>query len=198
MSAFVPLPHGTVRPITRWGEPVMHRALQPVTCYDQDLATLAADMFETMYAAEGAGLAASQVGVDLALFVFDCTDGDDNRVAGVVCNPVLTLPDVADRRLDDDDEGCLSLPGAYTACPRPDWSRVDGTDHTGEPVTYVGDGGTLARCLQHETDHLHGTVFGDRVPTRARKKLYRQADAVAVHYPPDWPATPRVSGPTDL
>lgn len=199
MSPSASLPQGgTVRPITRWGEPVMHRALRPVTSYGDELSSLVADMFETMYAAEGAGLAANQIGVDLAVFVFDCTDGEDRRVAGVVCNPVLTLPEGVDRNLDDGDEGCLSLPGAYTACARPDWSQVDGTDHTGESVTFVGEGGTLARCLQHETDHLKGTVFGDRVPSRARKKLYKQAESLAEHYPSDWPATPRVSNPHDL
>ncbi|MFD1827789.1 MULTISPECIES: peptide deformylase [Mumia] len=189
---------GTVRPITRWGEPVMHHKLQPVTEYDEALETLVADMFATMYAAEGAGLAANQIGVDLQVFVFDCTDGAGKRVVGVVCNPVLTLPETGDRNLDDSEEGCLSLPGAYTYCARPDWSQVDGTDHTGAPVTYVGEGGTLARCLQHETDHLMGTVFGDRVPSRARKKLYKQAEAIAEDYPAAWPAVARVSSAHDL
>ncbi|MDO9379958.1 MAG: peptide deformylase [Nocardioidaceae bacterium] len=182
---------GTVRPIVRWGTPVMHHALKPVTTYDDELRTLVADMFATMYAADGAGLAANQIGVDLQVFVFDCTDDEDERFAGVVCNPVLTLPEGRERNLDDDDEGCLSLPGAFAACARPDWAQVDGTDADGEPVTYVGEGGTLARCLQHETDHLHGTVFGDRVPSRARKKLFKQHDSVADDYPTDWPVTPR-------
>src|SRR5699024_8456544 len=97
---------GTVRPITRWGTPVMHRELRTVTEFDDELATLVADMFATMYAADGAGLAANQIGVDLKVFVFDCTDGNDNRVKGAVCNPVLILPDAGDRRLDDDEEGC--------------------------------------------------------------------------------------------
>ncbi|WP_271633747.1 peptide deformylase [Solicola gregarius] len=182
---------GTVRPITRWGAPVMHHELRDVTAFDDELATLVADMFATMYAAEGAGLAANQVGVDQKLFVFDCTDGSDARVKGVVCNPVLTLPDPGERRLDEDDEGCLSLPGGYSACARPDWSRVDGVDHTGAPVTYVGEGGTLARCLQHETDHLFGRVFGDRLSARARKKLFKQAAQIADQFDDDWPASRR-------
>ena len=182
---------GTVRPITRWGTPVMHRELRDVTDFDADLATLVADMFETMYAAEGAGLAANQIGVDQKVFVFDCTDGADQRVKGVVCNPVLTLPDPGERHLDEDDEGCLSLPGGYSACARPDWARVDGYDHTGAAVTYIGEGGTLARCLQHETDHLYGRVFGDRLSTRARKKLFKQAESVADRFHQDWPAAQR-------
>lgn len=189
---------GTVHPITRWGEPVMHRTLVPVTDFGADLHALVADLFATMYAANGAGLAANQIGVDRQVFVFDCTDGSDVRVSGAVCNPVLTLPATADRRLDEDDEGCLSLPGAYTACARPDWSQVDGTDPSGAPITFVGDGGTLARCLQHETDHLHGTVFGDRVPARARKRLYKQAEALAADYPDDWPFAPKTSSSHDL
>ena len=109
---------GTVRAITRWGTPVMHRPQAPVTEYDDALATLAADMVATMYAAEGVGLAACQIGEDVAMFVFDCPDDEGVRTVGVVCNPVLTLPEGKDRRLEDDDEGCLSFPGSFEPCPR--------------------------------------------------------------------------------
>ncbi|CAN5129074.1 peptide deformylase [soil metagenome] len=188
-----PLPEGgAVRPITRWGTPVMHRELKRVESYDADLKTLVADMVATMYAAPGVGLAANQVGVDLQVFVFDCPDADSNRVTGVVCNPVLTLPEGPDRNLDTDDEGCLSLPGAYSACTRPDLAWVTGTDENGDPVSFDGTG-LLARCLQHETDHLFGTVFGDRVPEKQRKKLYKQHEELAEDYPDDWP----VSGSVD-
>jgi peptide deformylase len=105
---------------------------------------------------------------------------------GVVCNPVLDLPEGRERRLDDSDEGCLSYPGAFVPCARPDWARVHGQGLDGEDVTYEGDG-LLARCLQHETDHIHGTVFGDRLNDRARKKLRKQMEAAAEDYPPDWP-----------
>ena len=109
-SAVLP-PGGSVRPITRWGTPVMHHVQKPVTDFDADLRGLAADMVATMYAADGVGLAACQIGVDLALFVFDCPDDTGQMVQGVVCNPVLTLPEGKERRLDEDDEGCLSFPG---------------------------------------------------------------------------------------
>lgn len=182
-----PLPTGgSVRPITRWGTPVMHHELRDVTEFDDDLATLVADMVATMYAAEGVGLAANQVGEDLKVFVFDCPDAHHQRITGVVCNPVLRLPDGTDRKLDVADEGCLSLPGAFTECGRPDHAWVTGVDHTGEPVAFEGTG-LLARCLQHETDHLFGTVFGDRVPEKARKKLYKQHKTLAEDYPDDWP-----------
>ena len=177
---------GTVRPITRWGEAIMHRVLEPVTVFDDALRTLVADMAATMHAADGVGLAANQIGVDQAVFVFDCPDDDHVRHRGVVCNPRLTLPEGKDRNLDDADEGCLSYPGAFVSCPRPDWARVDGQDHTGAPVTYEGNG-LLARCLQHETDHLFGTVFGDRLSAKSRKSLRRDHEETAHEFPDDWP-----------
>ena len=178
---------GTVRPMTRWGTPVMHRPQQSVTAYDDDLRTLVADMVATMYAADGVGLAACQIGVDLAVFVFDCPDEAGERTVGVVCNPVLTLPEGRDRRLDDGDEGCLSFPGAFVECARPDVATVRGTGLTGEPVEFSGDG-LLARCLQHETDHTLGTVFGDRLSTKQRKKLQKQHDKAVEEFPEGWPA----------
>ena len=180
---------GRVRPIVRWGTDVMHRATSPVTAYDDDLRALAADMVATMYAADGVGLAACQIGVDLAMFVFDCHDATDERTVGVVCNPVVILPEGRDRTLDEDDEGCLSLPGAYVPLARPDVATVEGFGLDGEPVRFSGDG-LLARGLQHETDHTHGTVFGDRLSTRWRKKLQKAHDKTAETYPPDWPAEP--------
>ena len=180
---------GTVRPMTRWGEPVMHRPQQPVATYDEELRSLVADMVETMYAADGVGLAACQIGVDLAVFVFDCPDDSGQHTVGVVCNPELTLPEGKDRQLEEADEGCLSLPGAFTTCARPDVARVTGVDHTGAPVAFDGTG-LLARCLQHETDHLFGTVFGDRLAGRARKKLDKMQGELDDLYPADWPVTP--------
>jgi peptide deformylase len=190
MSETIPstLPSGgTVRPMTRWGDPVMHRAARPVTNFDDILRTLVADMVATMYAAQGVGLAACQIGVDLAVFVFDCADDDGVPHQGVVCNPVLDLPEGKDRQLDDDDEGCLSYPGAFVPCARPDRARVTGRDLDGNPVEYAG-AGLLARCLQHETDHTAGVVFGDRLSTRLRKKLRKQMEAEAEDYPEGWPA----------
>lgn len=184
-----PLPAGgSVRPITRWGDPVMHRAQQPVRVFDAQLSSVAADMVATMYAADGVGLAACQIGVDLAMFVFDCPDDSGTHVAGVVCNPELSLPEGRERSLDDGEEGCLSFPGAFVSCARPDHATLTGQGLDGTPVTYSG-GGLLARCLQHETDHVRGTVFGDRLPTRQRKKLQKAHDAAAADFPTGWPAT---------
>lgn len=178
---------GSPRSITRWGTDVMHRAQEPVVAYDEALRSLVADMVATMYAAEGVGLAACQIGVDLAVFVFDCPDDDGVPHQGVVCNPRLTVPEGKERRLDEGDEGCLSLPGAFVPLARPDFARVEGFGLDGRPVSYEGNG-LLARCLQHETDHTLGTVFGDRVSSRNRKKLHKQAEALAQDYPLTWPA----------
>ncbi|WP_028652161.1 peptide deformylase [Nocardioides halotolerans] len=178
---------GVVHPITRWGADVMHRPQQPVTDYDDALLRLVSDMVETMYAADGVGLAACQIGVDRAVFVFDCPDDEGLRTVGVVCNPVLTLPEGKDRKLDDGDEGCLSYPGAFVECARPDLATVTGTGVDGSPVEFTGTG-MLARCLQHETDHTLGTVFGDRLPTKLRKRLQKAMEKAADDYPLDWPA----------
>jgi peptide deformylase len=178
---------GSVRTIVRWGEPVMHRKQEPVTEFDEDLRGLVADMAATMYAADGVGLAACQIGVDRSVFVFDCPDADGVHHQGVVCNPELYLPVGPDRALDDDDEGCLSLPGAFVGCARPSYARVEGVGIDGRPVVHAGRG-LLARCLQHESDHCHGTVFGDRLNKRSRKRLFKEADEKAAEFPPTWPA----------
>jgi peptide deformylase len=190
------LPPGRLLPIVRWGAAIMHRPLTPVTTFDDQLARLAADMFVTMDAADGVGLAANQVGVDLAMFVFDVRGaGESDEAVGVVCNPVLTVPAVDDpdhpgQELIVDSEGCLSLPGAFVPCKRPLLASVAGVDHTGAAVTFSGSG-LLARCLQHESDHLRGAVFADHVPSRLRRKLQRQAERFAPEFPDDWPVTPR-------
>jgi peptide deformylase len=177
---------GTVRPMTRWGTPVMHRPQADVTSFDDSLRTLVADMTATMYAADGVGLAACQIGVDLRVFVFDCPDSSGEHTVGVVCNPSVTLPEGKDRQLDEAEEGCLSFPGAFVECARPDRAQVTGFGLDGSPVTYEGDG-LLARCLQHETDHTLGTVFADRLSAKARKKLAKAQEKVADDFPPGWP-----------
>lgn len=182
-----PLPEGgTVRPITRWGTAVMHAPQQPVTVFDDELRSLVADMVATMYAADGVGLAACQIGVDSAVVVFDCPDSTGRRTVGVLCNPSITLPEGKDRVLDVAEEGCLSFPGAFVECGRPDFATATGQGLDGEPVEFSGDG-LLARCLQHETDHTLGTVFGDRVSDKARKKLRKQHDKLAEDFPASWP-----------
>lgn len=183
---------GSLLRITRWGEPVLHAVTEPITSFDDELRDLIRDMFATMYAADGVGLAATQVGVSKAVFIYDCPDADDKRQRGVICNPVVTTPEGRDRVLDGADEGCLSLPGGYANLYRPDLATCRGQDEFGNDIEVVGTG-LLARCLQHETDHLNGTVFGDRLSSRARKKLYEMHESLAHRYPADWPVTPRTA-----
>ncbi|MDR1790875.1 MAG: peptide deformylase [Propionibacteriaceae bacterium] len=183
---------GSIRPITRWGEPVMHAKTELIEVFDDALRELARDMFATMDAAEGVGLAATQVGLGISLFVFRCPDLDGRLVSGAICNPVVTLPSGDERNLESTDEGCLSLPGGFQPLARPDHATCTGIDVFGEPVTVAGTG-LLARCLQHETDHLDGVVFGDRLSSRTRKKLYEQADSLKHLYPADWPVSPKLT-----
>jgi peptide deformylase len=179
---------GNVRPIVRWGEPVMHAPTRTVSDFGPSLQTLIADMFATNAAANGAGLAAPQVGVDLAVFVFDCLDSQWERRVGLVCNPTVTFADRARRRFVELDEGCLSLPGAYALTVRPDFAICQGQDQYGNDIEVVGTG-TLARCLQHETDHVNGLVFEDRLPHRVRKLLHSRHENIASRYPTDWPVS---------
>ena len=185
---------GNVLPITRWGAPVMHAKTRPVTEFDAGLHQLIKDMFTTMEAARGVGLAATQVGVDLAVFVYDCPDDDDVPHLGVICNPEITLPEGRFRKLESIDEGCLSLPGGYAPLARTDLAVCRGQDPEGNPIEITGTG-LLSRCLQHETDHLNGTVFGDRLSSRVRKKLFTAHNAIAERYPDDWPITPKQPAP---
>lgn len=176
--------------MTRWGESVLHAQTRPVTEFDEDLTTLVRDMFATMNAADGVGLAATQVGVDLSLFVYICPDANNVVHHGAFCNPVVTLPEGHDRHLEAADEGCLSWPGGFQSMARPDLATCTGQDPWGNDITVTGTG-FFARCLQHETDHCNGIVFGDRLSKRARRKLDEQHDSVAHLYPDDWPLTPK-------
>ncbi|MFF1462023.1 peptide deformylase [Streptomyces sp. NPDC058330] len=167
---------GSVRRITVVGEEVLSRPCQEVTAFGSPgLAALIDDMFVTMYVADGAGLAANQVDVDLRLFVYDCPDDQGVRHVGHIVNPVLDQPDPGSRRLVDDSEGCLSVPGASMTLPRTDRATVRGFDKDGNPLVIEGTG-YFARCLQHESDHLVGHTYLDRLSKRDRKDALRQME----------------------
>jgi peptide deformylase len=169
----------TVRPILIVGEPVLHRPTRPVTPEEigsDALRTLVDDLFETMDAANGVGLAANQIGDDRRVFVFDCPDPEQGgeRRRGVVVNPVLTA-DPAPQTMpdpDDDHEGCLSVPGESFPTGRAEHAEVRGTDVDGTEVVVTGTG-YLARCLQHETDHLDGHLYLDRLVGRNKRAARR-------------------------
>ncbi|MFE1785984.1 peptide deformylase [Streptomyces sp. NPDC059506] len=164
---------GTVRPITVVGNPVLHTPCREVTEFGDDLARLVDDMFASQRAAEGVGLAANQIGVDLRVFVYDCPDDAGVRHVGHVVNPVLDELPAGRRMLDDSPEGCLSVPGAYMELARPDYAVVRGKDLHGNDVAVEGTG-FFARCLQHETDHLNGRLYIDRLSKRERKDVLAQ------------------------
>ena len=177
------MPAVTVRPVLVVGEPVLHRPTRPVAVEEmggESLRTLVADLFDTMDAANGVGLAANQIGDERRVFVFDCPDPalEGERRRGVVVNPVLTadpppetMPDE-----DEDEEGCLSVPGEAFPTGRAEAAEVHGVDADGDEVVVTATG-YLARCLQHETDHLDGYVFLDRLVGRYRRAAKRAVRA---------------------
>jgi len=165
---------GSVLRVTVVGEEILHRPCQEVTEFGSArLSKLIDDMFATVLTAEGVGLAANQVDVDLRLFVYDCTDSDGVRHVGHIANPVLDEVPLHERRLEEHDEGCLSVPGPYAPVSRPDRAIVRGQDKDGKPVVIEGSG-YFARCLQHETDHLNGRLYLDRLASRQRKAVLKE------------------------
>jgi peptide deformylase len=163
-----------VHPIRIVGDPVLHKHTQPVTAFDDELRALVQDMFETNTAANGVGLAANQIGVDLRIFVYDCPDEKGVRQRGAVANPVLTTSETPEIMPDPDTdwEGCLSVPGENFPTRRAEWTKVEGFDANGTPVSVEGRG-LLARCLQHETDHLDGILYLDRLMGRHNREAKR-------------------------
>lgn len=167
----IPGSTGHIRPMRLLGDPGLHAPCAEVTEFGGELARLVEDMFATMYAAEGVGLAANQIGVALRVFVYDCPDDEDRRHLGHLVNPrpvhtggvAVTGP-----------EGCLSLPGIEAGTRRYDESVIEGFDVRGNPVTVSGTG-FFARCLQHECDHLAGAVFTDRLRGPRRLRALRAA-----------------------
>jgi peptide deformylase len=155
----------TVLAIRTLGDPVLRTPTAPVTEFDRALRRLADDMTETMYAAPGVGLAANQVGRSLACFVYDDREGHQ----GFVANPVLSEHEGEETI----DEGCLSIPGPYHPTPRALRVRLRGADLDGRPIDVVAEG-LLARIFQHETDHLGGRLYIDRLDEAGRRDVMRQ------------------------
>lgn len=155
----------SIRPILIDGDPLLRSTTRLVTAFDSRLEELVADMFDTMYAGGGVGLAANQVGSDLRVFVYDCLDADANWHKGAVVNPVLWTSSLPQRLPDPgtDTEGCMSVPleEGYPVV-RPEWAAVTGCDVDGSPLRVTGSG-VLARCFQHECDHLNGQLYLDRL-----------------------------------
>ena len=170
-----------VVPIRIVGDPVLHTPTAPVPVaadgsLPEDLAELISTMYDTMDAAHGVGLAANQIGVGLRLFVYDCAEdrATTDRRRGVVVNPVLETSEIPETMPDPstDDEGCLSVPGESFPTGRAKWARVTGLDADGSPVSIEGTD-LFARMLQHETGHLDGFLYLDRLIGRYARSAKR-------------------------
>lgn len=159
----------TVQSIRLFGDPVLVTPASPVTDFDKELRNLVSDLTQTMQAAPGAGLAAPQIGVPLRVFVWDIDDE-----LGHLVNPTLDLSE----EMQEGEEGCLSFPNLSFDTPRAFRAVAKGFNMYGDPVVVEGTE-LLARCLQHETDHLNGVLFIDRMNSEQRKiamKKIRESD----------------------
>ena len=155
--------------VVKYGDPVLERAAGPVSEFNADLAKLAEDMFESMYAAQGVGLAAPQVGIGLCLAVVDITSGEDPQAKLVLCNPTILH---AEGKLSR-EEGCLSLPTFRAAVTRPKKAVVRAQNLKGEWFELAGDD-LMARAFCHETDHLNGRLFISHLSALRRDLIKRK------------------------
>ena len=153
-----------IQPIRLFGDPVLRQRADEVVDFDQELRRLVRDLTDTMLDAPGAGLAAPQIGVGLRVFTWN-VEGE----VGHLVNPVLALSD----ETQDGSEGCLSIPGLSIDCRRALRVVAQGFDMHGEPVVIEGSE-LLARAIQHETDHLDGVLFVDRLDAASRKVAMKQ------------------------
>jgi peptide deformylase len=153
-----------VQPIRLFGDPVLTLAAEPVTTFDKELRVLVKDLTDTMVDAPGVGLAATQIGVSLRVFTYDV-----DETIGHLVNPVIG---VFSEEEQDGEEGCLSFPGLAFPTTRRQRVVASGFNMHGDPVTIEGSA-LLARCIQHEVDHLDGILFIDRLDPDQRKAAMR-------------------------
>ena len=154
-----------MREIRTVGDPVLRTPCEPVTTIDARVRSLVEDLLETVDHEGRAGLAANQIGVSLRAFSWNIDDE-----IGYVLNPRLV--EVSEEEYQDGDEGCLSVPGLWFPTERAWYARVEGIDLDGKPVVVEGEE-LMARCLQHEVDHLDGMLYIDRLERTQRKKAMR-------------------------
>jgi peptide deformylase len=163
---------GVARKIRVVGDPVLEAVCRPVEAFDDALGELIDDMFASMYVADGVGLAAPQIGIELAVFVYDCTDSDGVRHVGHMVNPTVVS---TSGPIDEGEEGCLSVPGPFHDLERPSAATLRGADRSGAPVEVTGTG-FFARCLLHESDHLRGVLYIDHLPRNRRRRVLREME----------------------
>jgi len=158
-----------IHPIVKYGDAVLETPTQPVQNFDEELQTLVADMFESMYAANGVGLAAPQIGIGKRLAVIDVSNGK-NPEAKIVCINPQVIHSEGEQR---EEEGCLSLPGFRGHVLRPQFVTVRAQDATGKEFEMRGEG-LLARAFCHEIDHLDGTLFVTHLSLLKRDLIRRK------------------------
>ncbi len=158
-----------IHPIVKYGDPVLETPGQPVEKFDEELQKLVADMFESMYAANGVGLAAPQIGISRRLAVIDVSNGKNPEAKIVCANPEITHTEGEQR----EEEGCLSLPGFRGHVLRPLYVTVRAQDATGREFEMRGEG-LLARAFCHEIDHLNGTLFISHLSLLKRDLIKRK------------------------
>jgi peptide deformylase len=163
-----------IYPIVKFGQEVLEKPAELVTEFDGELKKLVDDMFETMYAANGVGLAAPQIGISKRLCVIDITSGQDPEAKLVLANPEILS--VEEEQVQE--EGCLSLPDFRAKTPRPLRATVHAQDMTGREITLSGEG-LLARAFCHETDHLNGKLFIHHLTRLKRESIKRKIRKMA-------------------
>lgn len=159
----------TVYPIYIYGEPVLHKKAETVTKFDDHLIMLVKNMYKTMKIANGAGLAAPQIGVNKRIFTYQ----NDGKY-GVVINPTITHTKIIKRSIhvEKDLEGCLSFPGVMYPLKRPEKCTIQGMNEYGEGIIFKASG-FFARCMQHEIDHLNGGIYIDVLSSEYFTKAHR-------------------------
>ncbi|MEU1431089.1 peptide deformylase [Nocardia sp. NPDC005746] len=154
----------TIQPVRLFGDPILRARAAEVETFDREVRQLVTDLIDTMYESGGVGMAAPQIGVGLRVFVYDTGDAQ-----GHLINPVF---EVEGEETQTGPEGCLSIPGVRFDVTRPMTVRARGVDMDGKPVEFRAEG-LLARCVQHETDHLDGVLFLQRLESAFRKEAMR-------------------------
>lgn len=157
-------------PILEFPDPRLRTKAKPVACVDAGIRQLVSDMLETMYAAQGIGLAASQVDRHVQVIVMDLSE--DKNAPRVFINPVITP--LGEEKAPY-DEGCLSVPGFYETVERPARVRIEALDRDGQPFSEEADG-LLAVCIQHEMDHLNGKLFVDYLSSLKRERIKKKLE----------------------
>ncbi|MCL5006086.1 MAG: peptide deformylase [Acidobacteria bacterium] len=163
-----------IYPIVKYGQEVLENPTEPITDFNAELEKLVADMFETMYAANGVGLAAPQIGISKRICVIDITSGQDPGAKLVLANPVILSAEEEQVQ----DEGCLSLPDFRAKTPRPLRATIRAQDLKGQEITLSGEG-LLARAFCHETDHLDGKLFIHHLTRLKRESIKRKIRKMA-------------------